>query len=125
MCLEGKISQASAMRSLSAGHQPSGDQIPWKFCEQFQDKEFPTLSGARIVRIATHPNAMKVCVLCTYHNIFFQYLSLITILNDSCLICYLQLGYGSAAIELLSRYLLLINMFIFWYFHIYPFSLIT
>lgn len=73
VCLEGKISQASAMRSLSAGHQPSGDQIPWKFCEQFQDKEFPTLSGARIVRIATHPNAMK-------------------------------LGYGSAAIELLSRY---------------------
>ncbi|XP_024980530.1 RNA cytidine acetyltransferase 2-like isoform X3 [Cynara cardunculus var. scolymus] len=73
VCLEGKISQASAMRSLSAGHQPSGDQIPWKFCEQFQDKDFPSLSGARIVRIATHPNAMK-------------------------------LGYGSAAIQLLSRY---------------------
>nr|GEX23688.1 RNA cytidine acetyltransferase 1 isoform X1 [Tanacetum cinerariifolium] len=73
VCLEGKISKASAMRSLSEGHQPSGDQIPWKFCEQFQDKDFPSLSGARIVRIATHPNAMK-------------------------------LGYGSAAIELLSRY---------------------
>ncbi|KAI3748538.1 hypothetical protein L6452_11677 [Arctium lappa] len=73
VCLEGKISQASAMRSLSAGHQPSGDQIPWKFCEQFQDKDFPSLSGARIVRIATHPNAMK-------------------------------LGYGSAAIQLLTRY---------------------
>ncbi|PWA75228.1 hypothetical protein CTI12_AA243900 [Artemisia annua] len=73
VCLEGKISKASAMRSLSAGHSPSGDQIPWKFCEQFQDKDFPSLSGARIVRIATHPNAMK-------------------------------LGYGSAAIELLSRY---------------------
>nr|XP_043632859.1 RNA cytidine acetyltransferase 2-like [Erigeron canadensis] len=73
VCLEGKISKASAMRSLSAGHQPHGDQIPWKFCEQFRDKDFPSLSGARIVRIATHPNAMK-------------------------------LGYGSAAIELLSRY---------------------
>ncbi|KAF5799022.1 putative tRNA(Met) cytidine acetyltransferase [Helianthus annuus] len=60
VCLEGKISKASAMRSLSAGHQPSGDQIPWKFCEQFQDKDFPSLSGARIVRIATHPNAMKL-----------------------------------------------------------------
>ncbi|KAK1421208.1 hypothetical protein QVD17_23378 [Tagetes erecta] len=60
VCLEGKISKASAMKSLSAGHQPSGDQIPWKFCEQFQDKDFPSLSGARIVRIATHPNAMKL-----------------------------------------------------------------
>ncbi|GJZ99781.1 RNA cytidine acetyltransferase 1 [Tanacetum coccineum] len=39
---------------------------------QFQDKDFLSLSGARIVHIATHPNAMK-------------------------------LGYGSAAIELLSR----------------------
>ncbi|XP_076938228.1 RNA cytidine acetyltransferase 1-like [Bidens hawaiensis] len=60
VCLEGKISKASAMKSLSAGHQPSGDQIPWKFCEQFQDNDFPSLSGARIVRIATHPNAMKL-----------------------------------------------------------------
>ncbi|XP_071734621.1 RNA cytidine acetyltransferase 1-like [Rutidosis leptorrhynchoides] len=60
ICLEGKISKSSAMRSLSNGQQPSGDQIPWKFCEQFQDKDFPSLSGARIVRIATHPNAMKL-----------------------------------------------------------------
>ncbi|PWA51563.1 hypothetical protein CTI12_AA460840 [Artemisia annua] len=59
VCLEGKISKASVMRSLQAGHQPSGDQIPWKFCEQFQDEDFPSLSGARIVRIATHPSALN------------------------------------------------------------------
>ncbi|KAG4169492.1 hypothetical protein ERO13_A12G092500v2 [Gossypium hirsutum] len=71
--LEGQISLKSAIKSLSVGYQPHGDQIPWKFCEQFRDPDFPSLSGARIVRIATHPSAMR-------------------------------LGYGSAAIELLTRY---------------------
>ncbi|KAF9609215.1 hypothetical protein IFM89_014409 [Coptis chinensis] len=73
VCLEGRISSKSASKSLSEGHQPHGDQIPWKFCEQFQDTVFPTLSGARIVRIAVHPSAMR-------------------------------LGYGSTAVELLTRY---------------------
>ncbi|CAJ2676937.1 unnamed protein product [Trifolium pratense] len=73
VCLEGQISRQSAIQSLSHGHQPSGDQIPWKFCEQFRDTVFPSLSGARIVRIATHPSAMR-------------------------------LGYGSQAVELLTRY---------------------
>lgn len=73
VCLEGQISQESAKRALSQGRQPFGDQIPWKFSQQFIDDVFPSLSGARIVRIATHPNATR-------------------------------LGYGSAAVELLSRY---------------------
>ncbi|KAL9393653.1 hypothetical protein Peur_012938 [Populus x canadensis] len=73
VCLEGQISRKSAIQSLSEGHQPFGDQIPWKFCEQFRDTVFPSFSGARIVRIATHPSAMR-------------------------------LGYGSAAVELLTRY---------------------
>ena len=30
--------------------------IPWTVGQQFQDSEFPLLSGARIVRIATHPD---------------------------------------------------------------------
>ena len=29
--------------------------IPWTVGQQFQDQEFPLLSGARIVRIAVHP----------------------------------------------------------------------
>lgn len=73
VCFEGQISSRTAMKSLSEGHQPFGDQIPWKFCEQFQDTNFPTLSGARIVRIAVHPSAMRS-------------------------------GYGSTAVELLTRY---------------------
>lgn len=60
VCLEGQISKKSALKSLTDGHSPYGDQIPWKFCEQFRDDVFPSLSGARIVRIAVHPNAMKV-----------------------------------------------------------------
>ncbi|KAL6556150.1 hypothetical protein OROGR_005438 [Orobanche gracilis] len=67
--LEGQISRQSAMQSLSNGRSPFGDQIPWKFCEQFRDTVFPSLSGARI---ATHPSAMR-------------------------------LGYGSQAVELLTR----------------------
>ncbi|VVB06095.1 unnamed protein product [Arabis nemorensis] len=73
VCLEGQISKKSALKSLTDGHSPYGDQIPWKFCEQFRDDVFPSLSGARIVRIAVHPNAMKM-------------------------------GYGSAAVALLTRY---------------------
>ncbi|MCL7038706.1 hypothetical protein MKW94_011331, partial [Papaver nudicaule] len=60
VCLEGQISHQSAMNSLKEGRSPHGDQIPWKFCEQFRDSTFPSLSGARIVRIAVHPSAMKV-----------------------------------------------------------------
>ncbi|XP_010681061.2 RNA cytidine acetyltransferase 1 [Beta vulgaris subsp. vulgaris] len=60
VALEGQISQRSAIRSLDDGHSPHGDQIPWKFCEQFRDTVFPSLSGARIVRIATHPSAMRL-----------------------------------------------------------------
>ncbi|KAL6558902.1 hypothetical protein OROMI_019252 [Orobanche minor] len=70
---EGQISRKSASKNLSDGRQPFGDQIPSKVCEQFRDTDFPSLSGARIVRIATHPSAMR-------------------------------LGYGSAAVEILTRY---------------------
>lgn len=32
-----------------------GDLIPWTVGQQFEDQDFPVLSGARIVRIAVHP----------------------------------------------------------------------
>ncbi|CAN4123083.1 unnamed protein product [Withania somnifera] len=63
----------SAKRALREGRQPFGDQIPWKFSQKFADDVFPSLSGALIVRIATHPRAMRM-------------------------------GYGSAAVELLTKY---------------------
>ncbi|KAH9311210.1 hypothetical protein KI387_026245, partial [Taxus chinensis] len=73
VCLEGRIRKGLVLKSLNEGSQPSGDQIPWKVSEQFQNTDFPSLSGARIVRIAVHPNVMRA-------------------------------GYGSAAVELLTRY---------------------
>jgi N-acetyltransferase 10 len=60
VCLEGEISKQSAMKSLNEGNQPNGDLIPWTVSQQFQDAEFPSLSGARIVRIAVHPNVIRV-----------------------------------------------------------------
>ncbi|XP_065864767.1 RNA cytidine acetyltransferase 1-like isoform X2 [Euphorbia lathyris] len=73
VCLEGEISRKSAQQRLQMGHLPSGDLIPWKFCEEFENTEFPSLSGVRIVRIAVHPTELG-------H------------------------GYGSAALDLLTRY---------------------
>ncbi|PHH67061.1 hypothetical protein CDD81_4456 [Ophiocordyceps australis] len=55
VALEGKISRQSVLNSLSRGQRPHGDLIPWLVSQQFQDDEFASLSGARIVRIATNP----------------------------------------------------------------------
>ncbi|XP_047123457.2 RNA cytidine acetyltransferase isoform X1 [Hydra vulgaris] len=55
ICLEGEISKDSIHNSLSRGKRASGDLIPWTISQQFNDNEFGSLSGGRIVRIATHP----------------------------------------------------------------------
>lgn len=70
VCLEGQISRKSAIKSISDGRQPAGDQIPWKICEEFQDTVFPSLSGARIVRIATHPAVMRVIIVKNFDKRF-------------------------------------------------------
>ncbi|KAJ8002584.1 hypothetical protein DPEC_G00160420 [Dallia pectoralis] len=56
VCLEGEISRQSVLNSLSRGKKASGDLIPWTVSEQFQDPDFGSLSGARVVRIAVHPD---------------------------------------------------------------------
>ncbi|XP_053141278.1 RNA cytidine acetyltransferase isoform X1 [Hemicordylus capensis] len=56
VCLEGEISRQSIMNSLARGKKASGDLIPWTVSEQFQDPDFGSLSGGRIVRIAVHPD---------------------------------------------------------------------
>uniref|UniRef100_A0A8C1T4E8 RNA cytidine acetyltransferase n=1 Tax=Cyprinus carpio TaxID=7962 RepID=A0A8C1T4E8_CYPCA len=56
VCLEGEISRQSVLNSLSRGKKASGDLIPWTLSEQFQDPEFGSLSGGRIVRIAVNPD---------------------------------------------------------------------
>lgn len=56
VCLEGQISKGSVQDGFSRGKRAAGDLIPWTVGQQFQDPDFPSLSGARIVRIATHPD---------------------------------------------------------------------
>lgn len=56
VCLEGELSDKTLTDSIGRGKKHAGDLIPWTVSQQFQDKHFPTLSGARIVRIATHPD---------------------------------------------------------------------
>ena len=45
---------------MTRGHRASGDLIPWSLSQQYQDGQFAGLSGARIVRIATHTDVQKV-----------------------------------------------------------------
>lgn len=56
ICMEGTIAKNSALASLAKGVRAHGDLIPWVMSQQFQDDDFATLSGARVVRIATHPD---------------------------------------------------------------------
>jgi N-acetyltransferase 10 len=60
VALEGNISKQAIMESLSRGYRAGGDMIPWLVSQQFQDNKFALLSGARIVRIATHPDYASV-----------------------------------------------------------------
>ena len=56
VALEGNIGRQSILNSLSRGQRDAGDLIPWMMSQQFQDADFASLSGARIVRIAVHPH---------------------------------------------------------------------
>jgi N-acetyltransferase 10 len=56
VCMEGQIARDSALAALSRGVRANGDLIPWVISQQFQDDDFAALSGARVVRIATHPD---------------------------------------------------------------------
>ncbi|KAI4181854.1 MAG: hypothetical protein L6R41_006365 [Letrouitia leprolyta] len=60
VALEGQISKQSVLSSLSRGQRAGGDLIPWLVSQQFQDEEFASLSGVRIVRIATSPEYINM-----------------------------------------------------------------
>src|SRR5690606_19378538 len=55
VALEGDISSKAVEHSLARGHRSSGDLIPWSISQQFQETNFASLSGARVIRIATNP----------------------------------------------------------------------
>lgn len=56
VALEGNIAKASIMDGLGRGLRAGGDMIPWLVAQQFQEGKFAGLSGARVVRVATHPD---------------------------------------------------------------------
>ncbi|ODQ82327.1 hypothetical protein BABINDRAFT_158946 [Babjeviella inositovora NRRL Y-12698] len=60
LCLEGEISRESVRNSLNRGQRAGGDLIPWLVAQQFQDEDFASLSGARVVRIATNPEYSRM-----------------------------------------------------------------
>ncbi|KAI9836538.1 MAG: N-acetyltransferase 10, partial [Sclerophora amabilis] len=60
VALEGQISKQSVLHSLGRGQRAGGDLIPWLVSQQFQDDEFASLSGARVVRIATNPDYINM-----------------------------------------------------------------
>lgn len=63
VALEGNISKQAIMEGLSRGLRSGGDLIPWLISQQFQESKFAMLSGARVVRIATHPDYANVSTL--------------------------------------------------------------
>ncbi|EPQ51169.1 DUF699-domain-containing protein [Gloeophyllum trabeum ATCC 11539] len=56
VALEGNISRQAILDGLNRGLRAGGDMIPWLVSQQYQEGRFGMLSGARIVRIATHPD---------------------------------------------------------------------
>lgn len=63
VALEGQISKESVLNALRGGRKADGDLIPWVMTEQFRGEDgdaFAGLSGARVVRIATNPNYIKM-----------------------------------------------------------------
>ena len=70
VCLEGGISRASVTKSLSRGKRASGDLIPWTLSQQFADSNFASLSGARVVRIAVHPDLQVYICTCIMYSIY-------------------------------------------------------
>lgn len=56
---EGRLAKESIKSALRQGDKRHGDMIPWLVSEQFRQMDFGELNGARIVRIATHPDFLR------------------------------------------------------------------
>ncbi|KAK4532580.1 hypothetical protein CCYA_CCYA13G3437 [Cyanidiococcus yangmingshanensis] len=58
--LEGRLSTEHTHAQLLRGKRSAGDLIPWTIAQQFQEPAFAQLAGARIIRIATHPDVQAM-----------------------------------------------------------------
>lgn len=68
--------------------------------QQFQDSDFASLSGGRVVRIAVNPDYQGVRHL----NLVVLKLNLRQLYVTRPLFCPTQMGYGSRALQLLQMY---------------------
>jgi len=59
IAMEGALTKEFVRASMKRGLRPSGDLIPWTLSQNFCDNQFAQLAGARVVRIATHPQAQS------------------------------------------------------------------
>jgi N-acetyltransferase 10 len=60
IAIEGSLNKDIVAANLAKGVNPSGDLIPYLISKQYQETQFGTLSGARVVRIATHPEYQRM-----------------------------------------------------------------
>ncbi|VDM52098.1 unnamed protein product [Angiostrongylus costaricensis] len=56
VCLEGNLSKDFVSSAMDRGKRAAGDLLSWTVSQQFMDRDFPTLCGGRVVRIAVHPD---------------------------------------------------------------------
>uniref|UniRef100_A0AC35U057 RNA cytidine acetyltransferase n=1 Tax=Rhabditophanes sp. KR3021 TaxID=114890 RepID=A0AC35U057_9BILA len=56
ICYEGNLKKGAILDAKRRGKKGAGDLIPWNVADQFNDSEFPSKVGGRIVRIAVHPD---------------------------------------------------------------------
>lgn len=60
VALEGGLSKDIVQSQLKLGNRSSGDLVPWMVSQQYQVDDFGKLDSARIVRIATHPDVVRM-----------------------------------------------------------------
>lgn len=75
VCLEGEIAKSTVEESLGRGRRAAGDLIPWTISQQFNDSAFASLSGARIIRIATDPGMQAMGYGSVAVNLLLEYYS--------------------------------------------------
>jgi len=60
VCMEGQLSKDSVTDTINKGRRAAGDLIPWTVSQYFMDNNFAQLSGARIIRLAVHPDVQSM-----------------------------------------------------------------
>ena len=95
VALEGNISKQAILEGLQRGLRAGGDLIPWLVAQQFQEGKFAMMSGARIVRIATHPD---------YSNVCEGHFGRLFGCDGTDVGPGLQMGYGARALQALNTY---------------------